>query len=241
MFFLHCSTCCSYTIQNLIAGIAGLNATVVRDQKLGPSDTLLPTSSLTEPYTLCWVLAAVFANASIALNSVAGEKVDLALATVGCAPTIVVAAPPTIKNYLFDVIKSGLGPGSVARYFQGKSLESGVMPAKRPLVKLTSLSKLRLLLIGQPVSQRTRLTSSELHELRLVLGARIGYALTAPSVAGAVSQTNIQDYRDKGDAIFVGPPVGSVEVHMIGEEESMASNTPLGKVRLPGYSAKDRC
>lgn len=167
----------------------------------------------------------------MALNSVAGEKVDLALATAGHIPTVIIAAPKTVKNYIFETIKSGLGPGGVARYFQNKSLTSGVMPMKRPVVKLTSLSRLRLLLIGQPVWERTRLTSAELHELRLLTGSRIGYALTAPEVAGAVAQTNLQDYRDKGEVVSVGPPLGSVEVHVVGEDEKMGSVAPQGKVR----------
>lgn len=204
--------------------------TLTRDNKLSPTDVLLPTSSLTDPYTLCWTLAALYANATVALNSVAGENVDLALATASVKPTIIVAAPGTINKYVLDTIKSGGGPGALGRYFAGSSLRAGVMPVKRPVVALSSLSKLRLLLIGQSSAQRTRLSSSTLHELRMILGVRVAYALTAPKVAGAVCQTMIQDYRDQGEAVNMGPPLGSVEVHVTGAEEELGVSMPKGKV-----------
>jgi hypothetical protein len=65
----------------------------------------------------------------------------------------------------------------------------------------------------------------------MILGVRIGYALTAPKVAGAISQTMVHDYRDHGEDVNVGPPVGSVEVHVTGEEGELDSSTPKGKVR----------
>ncbi|RMZ76587.1 hypothetical protein DV737_g4761, partial [Chaetothyriales sp. CBS 132003] len=223
-----------FTSDNLVAGISGLNATVGRGQNIGPTDTLLPTTSLTDPYTLTWVLTGIFTSASIALNSVAGEDVDLEATTASISPTILVSAPATIKNFLSNAIKSGLGPAGFRRFVQSNSLVAGNMPAKHAPAQFHPLSKVRLVLIGQPVWQKTRLTSEELDELRLRLGARIGYALTAPEVAGAVAQTNIQDYRNKGNVVSVGPPVGSVEIHMVGEEESVSSSTPQGKIVVRG-------
>ena len=221
----------SNIVQNLVAGIAGLGSTVVRNNKITNADTVLPTSSLTDPYTLCWTFAALFANATLALNSVAGDNVDLSLATVGLSPTIIIAAPGTIKSYIDETNKSGSGPGQMGRYFSGKSLKAGVMPVKRPTVALRTLSSVRLILIGQPVAQKSRLSSQDLHELRQILGARVGYAFTAPKVAGAISQTNIQDYRNNKNDISGGPPLGSVEVNITGPED-MGSPTPRGNVSL---------
>jgi hypothetical protein len=161
---------------------------------------------------------------------VAGDNVDLALCTAGSKATVIVAAPGTIGKYVKDTTKSGSGPGAIGRYFAGSSLQAGVMPLKRPTVALSSLSKLRLVLIGQPAASRTRLSSSTLHELRLLLGAKVAYGLTVPKVAGAISQTNLHDYRNKGENVSVGPPLGSVEVHMTGSEEKLGSPTPEGKV-----------
>jgi hypothetical protein len=52
-----------------------------------------------------------------------------------------------------------------------------------------------------------------------------------PQVAGAISQTNVFDYRDKGDrTVGVGAPVSSVEVHLSGEEGIVGSKAPVGTV-----------
>ena len=216
-----------------MSGVAGLSATIARDNKFSHSDLLLPTTPLTESYTLCWTLAALYANASVAFNSVAGDSVDLRLCTQGLKPTVIIAAAGTIKNYINDTSKSGGGPGVIGKYFSNKSLQAGVMPTKRPTIALSSLSRLRLLSIDQPASQKTRLSSSTLHKLRLLLGAKVVYGLTAPKVAGAAGQTNVHDYRDKGDIVCVGPPLGSVEVHMVGEEDKLGEATPQGRVSSP--------
>ena len=214
----------------MISGIAGLGSTLVRDQKLTSSDIVLPTSSLTDSYTLCWTLAALYANATVALNSVAGDNVDLGLATAGADPTIVIAAPRTAARYVYDTIKSGSGPSRIGGYFGRKSLKAGIMPITRPTVAISSLSHLRLILIGQQAVLKPKLTSSILHELRLLLGTRVGYAFTTPQVAGAISQTNVNDHRDKGADSTAGPPLGSVEIYVKGPED-MSTSTPRGSVR----------
>ena len=229
--------------QNIVSGIAGLGSTLVRDNKLTHTDALLPTSPLTSTYTLCWTLAALYANASIALNSVAGDDVDLFACTAAFKPTVIVTSPGTMQKYLTSYTRSGLGPSRFARYFQRQSLKKGIMPTKKPIPDLSgqdamnlileqqALMKLRLFLIGQPANSKTKLDSKTLDELRVDLGTRVGYALTAGKVAGAVAQTNIADYRDKKGVVCVGPPLGSVEVHLKGDEEKMGTPTPSGTVR----------
>lgn len=89
----------------------------------------------------------------------------------------------------------------------------------------------RALLVSQRDSDdKNRLSSSVLSSIRLALGARIGYALTSGAVAGAVAQTNVLDYRNKGSVVNVGAPVTSVEVHLRGEDELMERERPVGKV-----------
>lgn len=95
-----------------------------------------------------------------------------------------------------------------------------------------SLSKLRLLFIshraGDPTSPK--LASSTLSDLRMLLGARIGYALTTAQVAGGVCQTNVFDYRQKSGAGSFGPPLSSVEIYLEAKEEEISKPEPLGKV-----------
>ena len=205
--------------------MAGLSTSIARTHKLTPSDTVLPTSSLTDSYTLCWVLAALYHNATVALNSVAGDKVDLTLATAGVHPTIIIASPATIMSYL-----STNSSPPLTRYFATRTLQAGNMPTQRLTPDNATLSNLRVVLISQPATDAPRLLSLMLTDLRILLGARVAYALTAPRVAGALAQTHILDYRDKGSAVCVGAPLGSVEVHLTGEEEAMASQAPRGKV-----------
>ena len=65
-------------------------------QKITPSDLFLPVDSLASNYTLVLTLSALYYNASLALNSVAGRDADLLQATRGVSPTIIVASPLTL-------------------------------------------------------------------------------------------------------------------------------------------------
>ncbi|KIW79660.1 hypothetical protein Z517_06274 [Fonsecaea pedrosoi CBS 271.37] len=217
-----------YTSENLISGTAGLLATLPRAQKLGPSDSLLPTTPLTDSYTLCWVFAALYSNATLSLNSVSGDKIDLTHATSQTSPTVVLASPPTVQAYLSH--PSTTLPGGLSKFMSTRTLQQGNLPTKQTSTS-DSLSHLRVLLIPQSITAAvsTRLSSSTLHSIRTHLKCRIGYALTSPFVAGAIAQTNIFDYRDKGDKVCcVGAPLSSVEVNLTGEEPVMGSRTPRG-------------
>lgn len=190
-------------------------------------------------YPLCLAFAALYSNASLALNSVAGEDVDFSLAASGVAPTIIVTSSKTILDYHSKAMASQTGlTASVNRLFQKQSLQAGSMPSRNAVAKLAeidtklSLSKLRLLFVahraGHPKSPRLR--SSVLADLRMLLGARIGYALTAAQVAGAVCQTNVFDYRQTEGLNKFGPPLSSVEVNLTGDEERVSKQDPHGKV-----------
>ena len=66
----------------------------------------------------------------------------------------------------------------------------------------------------------------------MLLGARVGYALTTPQVAGAVCQTNVFDYRQTDTFNLFGPPLSSVEINLTGDEERVSKQDPHGKVSL---------
>ncbi|KIX94074.1 uncharacterized protein Z520_10100 [Fonsecaea multimorphosa CBS 102226] len=217
-----------YTSENLISGTAALLATLPRAQKLSPSDSLLPTIPLTDSYTLCWIFAALYSNATLALNSVSGDNIDLAHATSRTSPTVVLASPTTVQAYLSH--PNTTLPSGLSKYMTTRTLQQGNLPSKQATTSNT-LSHLRVLLIPQSVTtpKSARLSSSTLHSIRTHLKCRIGYALTSPSVAGAIAQTNIFDYRDKGGKVCcVGAPLSSVEVNLAGEEGVMGSRTPRG-------------
>ncbi|WEW56072.1 hypothetical protein PRK78_001507 [Emydomyces testavorans] len=219
-----------YTAGNLISAVASLGSSLPRSEAFTDSDLFLSIDSLSHTYSLCLTLAALYANASVALNSVAGEIVDLALATAGISPTVMVASSHTISDYHAQRMGPSMGPiTNVGRYFQSRSLDSGVMPTRNWLWQLSSaaptaelsLDKLRLLFISHRADgdKHNQLRSGQLTDLRIFTGARVIYALTAQKVAGAVCQTLPYDYRRHSGYSHFGPPTSSVEVKLTGCKE----------------------
>lgn len=197
---------------------------------MGPKDVVLAIDSLIHPYPLSWILAALYSNSSIALNSVAGEEVDFALATVGISPTMIVSSSRTIAEYHKSFMKPHTGPlSSLSRSIQARSLDAGRMPSQNFLSRLAnigptaelSLENLRFLAISYRAdgSAEDILSSEQLTDLRIFTGARIVNALTVPGVAGAVAQSNLFDYRRHAGPAHFGAPLSSVEIVLAGHSE----------------------
>lgn len=207
---------------NLVSGVAGQLAAIPSTQRLGPSDLFLPADSLTNIHTLVLTLAALYSNASIAFNSVAGKSTDLVLATQGVAPTVLVATPETLlRTHQESSNRLTSALAKVAHWGQSRSLnDNGVMPAastfggaSRPAIGTTP-GKLRLVYVADRAGANSPpLSSKVISDLRIFLGSRIIYALTAPKVAGAVAQTGYFDYRvHDGKQSHFGPPLTSTEI-----------------------------
>ncbi|KAM7194971.1 peroxisomal long chain acyl-CoA synthetase 7 [Naviculisporaceae sp. PSN 640] len=214
-----------FTAANLVSAVAALIFSVPTSQRIGPSDLFLPADSLANTHTLCLTLAALYSNASVAFNSVAAQANDLAVATRGIAPTILVATPEALlktheetRSALSSVIARNL------HWLQTRNLtQHGVMPAAslvsswydrfRPSIGAKP-GKLRLIFTAERVGAGTpRLTSAQISDLRVSTGARIMYALTAAKVAGAAAQTGFYDYRVFDDECsHFGPPLTSTEI-----------------------------
>ncbi|KAJ4388934.1 hypothetical protein N0V93_006396 [Gnomoniopsis smithogilvyi] len=214
-----------FTAANLTAAVAAQLFAIPQSQRMGPSDLFLPADALTSTYTLALTLVAIFSNSSVAFNSSAGE-LDLSLATRGIEPTILVASPQTLlKTHAQATKQISSFIGSKIHYLQTRSLtQYGIMPAAslltsyndslRPAIGRTP-GKLRLVYTADRAGCESipKLSSAELSDLRIFLGARIVYALTAAKVAGAVAQTQFYDYRVHQDKCsHFGPPVTSCEV-----------------------------
>ncbi|BCS28808.1 uncharacterized protein APUU_70378S [Aspergillus puulaauensis] len=232
-----------YRPESLVAGIAGLIYALPRTQRLNSGDLVLSIDSLSRMYPLCQVLAALFTNASVALNSVAGGNVDFALATVGVSPTVIIASSRTISEYYAKFMKPHSGFfSSAARWFQVRSLDSGNMPSRGFFSRLAtvgptaelSLDRLRLLCIAHRVDEgsEVRLDYEQLTDLRVLTGARVVYALTGPGVAGAISQTNVFDYRRFQGLSHFGAPLSTVEIHLT----NVSENTEQGQLTITGPS-----
>ncbi|KAM5471992.1 hypothetical protein MauCBS54593_003399 [Microsporum audouinii] len=235
-----------YSSGNIISGVAALGSSLPRNEQLKSSDLVLSVDSLSHSYTLCFILAALYANASIALNSVAGEIIDFALATTGISPTIIIASSHTISDYHAQYMGPQLNPlVKIGRFFQTKTLDSGRMPSGNLLSPLggsgpvseQTLKNLRLLLISHRAEgdRNNQLTSDQLTDFRIMTGVRIAYALTTAKVAGAVCQTNPYDYRRQRGFNHFGPPLNSVELKLVDYKENSGDKNAIeGKIHISG-------
>ncbi|KAJ6007546.1 hypothetical protein N7540_011522 [Penicillium herquei] len=231
--------------ENLVAAVAALGSTLPRNQRLSSSDLVLSIDSLSRSYPLCIILNALFSNASIALNSVTGEDVDFALATVGVSPTVIVASSRTISNYHDSIMQPKVGLlSSLGRWVQKRTLESGIMPSKNIFSQLArvgpaselSLDKLRLLCVSHRIDApaSAQLTLKQLTHFRIFTNARIIYALTGPGIAGAIAQTNVFDYRHGDGPSHFGAPLSSTEITLTGVSETTATVEPEGEIKVSG-------
>jgi len=220
-----------YTPQSLVAGIGALQSSLPTLQRLSPDDLVLSIDTLALVYPLCWLMSALYSHSSVALNSVAGEDADFALATVGISPTVIVASSTTISEYHKKFMQPHTGLLSrVSRWFQTRNLDAGRMPSQNLLSRIAnigptaelSLERLRLLAISYRVDNEkaNMMSYQQLTDFRIFTGARIAYALVAPGVAGAVTQTYIYDYRREKGLAHLGAPLSSIEIKLTGHVEN---------------------
>ncbi|KAI5302462.1 hypothetical protein KEM56_000679 [Ascosphaera pollenicola] len=229
-----------YDQQNLVSGTAGIIAGLTKRQRLTSSDNVLIADHLSHPYPLAVLLAALYSNASVSLGSVAGNRVNLALASEAVSPTVIVASSDAVSQFYTDYLKPSAGIiTQIGCLLRRISLNRGVFPSPGGWVTLmTSLSlapNTRLLLISRGIDDGKRngdLEPKTLSSLRTILNVRVVYALTAPYVFGAVCQTNPVDYR-RVDKVHFGPPVSSIELKVVGgkakgDGEKVVEGTPRG-------------
>ncbi|KAI1746526.1 hypothetical protein F4782DRAFT_55575 [Xylaria castorea] len=216
-----------FTQGNLVSAVSAQLVAIPTKERFSPADLFLPAASLSSSYTLVLTLVAIYSNASVAFNSVAGTSTDIALATQGVAPTVIVATPETLSKTHSETkgrITSALT--SLSHWVQTRSLvQNGVMPIASFLASYndtlrprlgTKPGKLRLIYVAHPANSSSTPLLSELtlSDLRIFTGARVIYALAAAPCAGAVAQTQFHDYRVSGDGkgSHFGPPVSSTEI-----------------------------
>lgn len=198
---------------------------------MNPSDLLLSLAPLTSSYPLTIALAALYSNASLALTSVSGDKVPYDAAFRRVKPTVVIVAPPTIREAcetFREQTRSILQKYAI--WQQTKSLAEGMMR------KLSSEPRL-IYTFESSENLADPLTLAELGDLRLLTGARTAYAFTDARVAGAIAQTSIYDYRRSEDAkqAAFGGPLSSVEFKLVDENGHKNSDEKaLGKLVVTG-------
>ncbi|CAI6305793.1 unnamed protein product [Periconia digitata] len=217
------------TQQNIAAGTGALISALPAAHRFNSSDTFLPADSLTESYTLCLTLAALYLHANVVVTSVAGPGVDLTLATRSIAPTIaVVSAATAAKLHSTTATSVTGGLKKLAHSAETRALALGRLPTDSLFSRLNAPTradigstpgKLRLLFVAERAGLNTPpLTSEDLSDLRIYSKARVIYALTAGAVAGAVTQTNLYDYRREATPStkhsHFGVPLSCLEVKL---------------------------
>lgn len=78
----------------------------------------------------------------------------------------------------------------------------------------------RLIILYEPsIKSSAPLTSAQMFDLKVLTGARVAYAFTDQTVAGAISQTNVYDYGHSVELghrpSHFGPPVSCIELKLI--------------------------
>lgn len=213
----------------MAAAVGALNTSLPLVHRLNASDTFLPADAFTHSYSLCLTLSALFAHATVIINSVAGPGVDLTLATRSIAPTVaVISAETAAKLHSTTATSITSGPKKLAHYLETRMLTAGRLPTDTFLTKLNAPTranigstpgKLRLVFVSERAGLNTPpLSEEDLSDLRIYTKARVVYALTAAKVAGAVAQTNIYDYRrgltQSSKHSHFGVPLSCVEIKL---------------------------
>jgi hypothetical protein len=229
-----------YSQANIIAGIAGQLTSIPTVQRITNTDLFLPADSLTSVYPLVLTLSALYSNASVALNSAASRSPDLVLASQGVAPTIMVTSSIILaKTHAETAAKMNSSLYQFVHWLQTRTLvQQGVMPlatmfsrfydSLRPIIGTTP-GKLRLIYVSEQLGAESAPLSAEtLSDIRIYLGARTIYALTAAKVAGAITQTGLYDYRVDGGSekySHFGVPVTSIEILFKDTEQYKTTDT----------------
>ena len=181
------------------------------------------------------------------------DSVDVELASSGIRPTVIIASTLTglsLHTKTSELFVSPFAPlyrWSGLRRLRSGNLSSSASNTPSSKFNNSPLSSLRLILLSHragDISSPT-LTASMLTDLRIFPGIPLAYALTTGKVCGAITQTNILDYRMKdqeGDEHHFGAPLSCVEVFLKGEEEEMDQGlAATGEVCLNTFPITTSC
>ncbi|KAF1962528.1 hypothetical protein CC80DRAFT_162290 [Byssothecium circinans] len=248
-----------FTQQNIAAATGALISSLPAAHRINASDSFLAADAFTSSYPLCLTLAALYSHATVFVNSVAGPGVDLELATRSFAPTIIVISAETAaKLHSTTTASATSGLKKLAHSVETRTLTAGRLPTDTFFSRLnaptrasigTTPGKLRLLYVSERAGLNTPpLSSGDLSDLRIYTKARVIYALTAAKVAGAVTQTNLYDYRREetpsNKHSHFGVPLSCVEVklkdtpsHKTTDEQSVGEIVVTGASVAGGEAA----
>ncbi|MCJ1247940.1 hypothetical protein MMC30_005155 [Trapelia coarctata] len=224
-----------YTQRNIIAAVAAQISALPRNQRIEPSDLVLPLDGLSFVYPFVVTLAALYSNASLALTSVAGTDTGYDTAFQSVFPTIVITSAQSMLQFQKDKTAESIGIISKVKYaLRARALSAGRLNQAR-----TTLGPRLIYVSTDAGSESAHLTQRQLNDIRLLTGSRTVYALADANVAGAIAQTSAFDYRitEYPNALsHFGPPLSSVELKLVDTATSKISDDrdPSGLIVVSG-------
>ncbi|KKA27735.1 hypothetical protein TD95_001295, partial [Thielaviopsis punctulata] len=251
VFFWSSEEISRFTQANIIAGMAAQIASTPSSEIFSSKDTFVPAQVLTDQFTLTVTLVALFNNANIVLNSVAGKDANLSIATQGVPATVIVAAPEQALVYHNEGAASISGSIIMkwVHNYRLRLLENyGVFPhIKGFLAELETANAPdigqaptvpRVLYIAEKVDRKPLMTSQMLSDIRALTSARVVHAMTSSKVAGSVAQTLWYDYRlMEGATAHFGPPAPSVELWLTDKDKFVTKDFIVeGEINVKGAS-----
>ncbi|KAL5606610.1 hypothetical protein BROUX41_003008 [Berkeleyomyces rouxiae] len=224
-FFWSSGEMSCFTQRNLASAIAAQLDCIPSSETLSPKDTFVPADVLTNHFTFVMTMAALFSNANVSLNSVAGNEASLTMATQGAPATVIVASPEQLVLYHNDGLSSitGMITKWIHGYRQRKLENFGVFPGTTGFMADMEISnapdlgtedtQVRVIYVAEKAGQKPVIQSKMLSDVRALTGARLVHALTSASAAGSIAQSLWYDYRvQEGKMAHFGPPSPSIEL-----------------------------
>lgn len=186
-------------------------------------------------------LAALYSNASLALNSLGGTDADYDSAFITVLPTIIIASAASMLQFQKEKTAGSIGIMSKVKYaLRARALSAGRLNQAR-----TTLGPRLIYISTCTGSESVHLTFKQLNDVRLLTGSRTVYALTAAEVAGAIAQTSTFDYRITdypNEPSHFGAPLSSVELKLVDTATSKISDErdPSGHIVVSGPAVLGR-
>ncbi|KAL2891077.1 long-chain-fatty-acid--CoA ligase [Ceratocystis lukuohia] len=247
-FFWSTEEMSSFTQKNVVSAIAAQLASIPSSEALGPKDTFVPADVLTDNFTFIMTMTAMFSNANISINSVAGKEANLSVATQ-CAPaTVVVVSPEQLLLYHKDGMSSicGIVTKWIHGYRQRKLENFGVFPSTTGFMADMEVSnapplgtedtQVRAIYVAEKTGNKPVISSKMLSDLRALTGARVVHALTSAVAAGSIAQSLWYDYRvHEGQTAHFGPPSPSIELILKDKGEYFTKDYKIeGEITIRG-------
>ncbi|KAK7202634.1 hypothetical protein BZA70DRAFT_285628 [Myxozyma melibiosi] len=235
---------------NIVSAVAAQLRSLPQHEQLRTTDVVAPLDSWHELYNRIMLLTGMAAGAHIVLCGTSGGGAHDLEVVKSIQPTVLIASANTLLKMceFAPSFHTGFKLRRALGLLAQGSLPSAVIPEYASLrILYTHEDQPPLLTSAFPrasstpatLPKETSLTSTQLTQIRALLGARVIYALTHAQVAGAICQTHLLDYRDLGKVRNFGSVMPSLEA-MVRDVETLKGADRRGQLFVRGPAAIGR-